>query len=74
MILIFRYSCLAILGASGDCGTLNNPSNGQVEVQGSGTGSFADYTCNTGFRIVGIAHRFCTGNGTWTGSSPTCHG
>ena len=55
-----------------NCGTLNNPSNGQVLQQGNGIGSFATYSCSEGYEIQGANRRICTNTGMWSGSNPRC--
>ena len=57
-----------------DCGTLNDPSNGQVTLNGTTFWSVATYTCDPGFNIVGDMKRICQANGTWSGNEPTCEG
>ena len=58
------------------CRRPNNPTNGRVELSGTAVGSFANYSCNDGFRLQGAPLRLCTGTGTgeWSGVPPTCSG
>ena len=51
---------------------LDNPENGQVEVDGQTVGRNATYTCNDGFVIEGVATRFCGPDGQWIGEAPIC--
>ena len=56
-----------------DCGTLNNPANGQVgQTAGTTFGQTATYTCNPGYNLVGDSSRTCQATGVWSGSIPTC--
>ena len=58
-----------------DCGTLNDPANGNVShTAGTTFGQTANYTCNTGYRLVGDSTRTCQATGVWSGSAPTCQG
>ena len=55
------------------CSNLPNPSNGQVTFSsGVFVGSRATYTCDSGYLISGQSTRTCQGDGTWTGTAPTC--
>ena len=55
-----------------DCGSLTAPDNGQVSVTTTTYTSTADYTCDTGYSLVGVNQRNCTAAGTWTDGVPTC--
>ena len=55
-----------------DCGALTDPDNGQVSATTTTYDSIADYTCNTGYNLVGVNERICTAAGTWTDGEPTC--
>ena len=55
-----------------DCGTLTAPTNGQVMLMATTYTSTADYTCDTGYNLVGVNQRTCTSAGTWTDGEPTC--
>ena len=58
-----------------DCGTLNDPDNGQVtHTTGTTYEKRAIYSCNTGYTLVGDSTRTCQATGTWSGSEPTCQG
>ena len=54
------------------CPDLDDPKYGTVRVSGTTPGSRADYKCNAGFQLVGVAWRKCQANGQWTGQAPTC--
>ena len=55
-----------------DCGALDNPDNGMVDVSETVLDSVATYSCNTGYTLTGDAMRTCQGDGTWSGSEPIC--
>ena len=55
-----------------DCGALTAPDNGQVSAATTTYTSIADYTCITGYNLVGVNQRNCTAAGPWTDGEPTC--
>ena len=55
-----------------DCEALTDPDNGRVSAPTTTYTSTADYTCNTGYNLVGVNERICTAAGTWTDGEPTC--
>ena len=55
-----------------DCGSLSDPTNGQVNFTTTTEGSVANYTCDTGYDLVGDTTRTCQNDGQWSGSEPTC--
>ena len=55
-----------------DCGVLDNPANGRIDVSQTSFGTTATYSCNSGFVLVGKATRTCQANGKWSGVAPTC--
>jgi len=65
--------CLSLLSTSEIfCLTLRPPANGAVNVSDVAVGSTAEYSCDGGFRLLGLKQRNCLQNGTWTGTEPTC--
>ena len=52
-----------------NCGTLTNPTNGQVSHT---FGQTAMYSCNQGYNMVGNSTRTCQATGEWSGSDPSC--
>lgn len=56
-----------------ECSILYNPSNGQVTLQGTVGGHFAEYECYSGFHLVGDSSRMCGFDGHWIGPEPTCN-
>ena len=57
-----------------DCGTLSNPTNGNVALVNGDTqyGAIATYSCNSGYTLNGNTDRQCLSNGQWNASNPTC--
>ena len=55
-----------------DCGSLSHPENGLVTFVSTTLGSRADYSCNTGFVLMGISFRMCELDGSWSGEAPEC--
>ena len=56
-----------------DCGTLDDPDNGQVNhTAGTTFGQTATYSCNTGYNLTGDSTRMCQATGVWSGSEPPC--
>ncbi|XP_053397800.1 neurogenic locus notch homolog protein 1-like isoform X1 [Mercenaria mercenaria] len=56
-----------------DCGILNNPDNGNVDIQAGTTyGQTATYSCDAGFELNGVLQRNCQPDGTWSTAAPTC--
>ena len=52
-----------------------NPVNGSVDyTAGTMFGQTANYSCNTGYNLVGDSTRTCQATGNWSGSEPTCQG
>ena len=74
VVLINLYSDmkLHLLFIAVDCGSLNDPDNGMVSVDGTRLNSEAVYGCDTGYRLVGDSERLCTEQGAWSGDQPTC--
>ena len=64
--------CIPLSFAVVDCGMLTDPTNGQVMFMTTTYTSTADYTCDTGYNLVGVDQRTCTAAGTWTDGEPTC--
>lgn len=62
------YVCVAVI----DCGSLEPPANGGVELSSTLLGSQANYTCDPLFTLVGSETRICMENGEWTPDAPTC--
>lgn len=66
-----RHHMLNNLAAE-DCGGLDDPANGNVDVSGTAFWDTATYSCNAGFELIGKAIRTCEENGQWSGVAPFC--
>ena len=55
-----------------DCGTLTDPTNGEVDFTTTTYGSSSTYSCSTGYTLVGGSVRTCQESGGWSSSAPTC--
>ena len=57
------------------CDSLISPSNGNVVVDGSGVGTVATYSCDTGYTLEGVSMRTCQNSAapSWSGSPPSCN-
>lgn len=58
------------------CPVLNNPKNGKVKFTEAGrrVGAEVWYSCDAGFRLVGVESRRCQPNLEWSSEAPTCQG
>ena len=56
------------------CGTLNNPTYGEVSADRNTFGSQANYSCSEGYVLNGNSTRMCLSDGQWSGSEPRCEG
>ena len=58
-----------------DCGNLTDPANGRIDhTAGTTFGQTANYSCNTGYNLVGNRSRTCNATGKWSETEPTCQG
>ena len=55
------------------CGGLSLE-NGNVNISLPIEGNTATYSCDAGYRLVGVAIRVCQSNGLWSETAPTCQG
>ena len=54
------------------CPVLTIPDNGNISTTAQTFGSYATYSCNEGYNMVGENIRICQPEGYWSASSPTC--
>lgn len=58
-----------------DCGNLEPPLNGKINLSGTTFESIAMYSCNNGFFLDGGDQtRVCQISGEWSGEASTCTG
>ncbi|KAH3836216.1 hypothetical protein DPMN_109587 [Dreissena polymorpha] len=55
-----------------DCGPLNSPANGKININGTTFGNSVSYTCTFGYALIGDMSRVCLASGLWSGSDPVC--
>lgn len=55
-----------------DCGALDPPTDGAVDVPATTFESVATYSCDVGFSLAGMAMRTCQADGTWSDDAPIC--
>ena len=55
-----------------ECPELTNLTDGTVVYSGRGFEDSANYSCNTGFELVGFPTRTCLSDESWSGTMPTC--
>ena len=60
------------LSAVVDCGSLEDPDNGQVDFSNTTFESTANYTCDLGHNLNGNSTCTCEANGEWSGDPPSC--
>ena len=71
---IYMPYFITIVPTAQQCGQLDAPQNGRVDLDGSTPGSTATYSCFSGFSLIGQTSRICQPNGVWSGSAPFCQG
>jgi hypothetical protein len=59
-------------GGGSACPALDTPTGGSVMTTSLTVGSTATYSCNAGSSLSGAATRSCQGDGSWSGTAPTC--
>ena len=57
-----------------DCGSLDPPLNGFLDINDTSFQSMAIYSCENGYNLIGESQRTCTINATWSGEDPICQG
>jgi len=64
---ILHFHCIAI-----DCGRLQNPPFGRVDLAGTVINARATYACIPGYVLIGNKFQICLINGRWSGETPVC--
>ena len=56
------------------CPEVNDPTNGSASIEHRvrGVGDIVEYTCSSGYDLVGSSSRTCLPDGTWTENTPQC--
>ena len=68
-----KSGCLPFISSVIDCGSLDDPDNGQVELSNTTFGSTANFTCSQGYSLSNRnTTRTCETNGEWSGEPPVC--
>ena len=60
--------------AAVQCPSLAFPAKGNLTLSGDTFGETANYSCNTGYNLIGERSLMCGSNGSWNGAPPTCQG
>lgn len=71
---IYTHKHNELTSTAVDCGPLDDPENGRVDVLGTTLGSPAIYRCSQGFELIGEERRVCTVTGQWSDEAPECRG
>lgn len=56
-----------------ECHELGDPDKGSVILTGRLFADRAIYTCEEGYRLVGVEFRLCQADGSWSATEPSCH-
>ena len=67
MVLLLFSLCIAI-----ECDDLDDLANGEVIYNSTVYRSVATYSCQYGYKLVGVSVRICRENGQWSGEKPVC--
>ena len=59
--------------ADRECHELGKPDKGNVMLTGRLFADRAIYTCDEGYRLVGVEFRLCQADGSWSATEPSCH-
>ncbi|KAH3827976.1 hypothetical protein DPMN_129922 [Dreissena polymorpha] len=55
-----------------DCGPLNSPNNGTVNMTNTTYGAIAIYSCDAGYFLAGSYNNTCNATGKWNNAAPVC--
>ena len=67
-----HYYCISHNIIVVDCGALESPEFGDVNINETTFGSIANYSCQTGYVLNGTSERVCEEDGQWTDLMPQC--
>ena len=68
----YKHQIICLLHLGITCPDLDDLEHGDVTVNGNVPGSRADYNCDSGYMLEGVAWRKCQENGEWSGQAPMC--
>ena len=68
------YNNLYLIFSAIDCGSLLAPEDGMIDINVTTFNNTANYSCVTGYELVGDQTRTCLASGNWSGSQPSCDG
>ncbi|KAL4230224.1 Sushi [Mactra antiquata] len=55
-----------------ECGTLTTPSLGNITYSTDGLNTLATFTCDTGYKVLGVDTLTCSSDSTWDQLEPSC--
>ncbi|KAM7543239.1 hypothetical protein Aperf_G00000010189 [Anoplocephala perfoliata] len=67
-----HFCGLVCLPVESQCATPSKPENGNVFLRDLRVGATADYTCKSGFTVMGPRKRHCLATLKWSGPEPVC--
>lgn len=70
--IVYLAHALAIGMVPGSCGDPGTPDMGTRNLTSTTIGSIVEYSCNTRYKLNGMATRLCQDNQEWSGELPTC--
>lgn len=54
------------------CEALSSIAEGEGQITTNGSQTYISYTCPVGYTLAGDVTNFCSVDGTWTSSVPSC--
>ena len=69
-VIICIHVCTHILGV---CQRLHNPKNGKVKLSKLFKGSYANFSCDSGYELLGSPALVCMSSGLWDLAPPICY-
>ena len=65
---------MLIVNSVVNCSLLNMPTNGMIicSLGDDGVEDTCNFTCNTGYELIGSETRTCLSNGSWSGDDVMC--
>ena len=73
-LMLFNFIDLCFwIFADRECHEVGKPDKGNVMLTGRLFADRAIYTCDEGYRLVGVEFRLCQADGSWSATEPSCH-